>query len=119
MLKRGTAPYLECSSRGERRLSAFYARPSSLNGRSIEDAYQAAKVFDNGETNLHWRQAKGRKAVNAQECADYYDRLWKEYINEHPELQQIIKQASGLSDMFGKEGNVCQAEILWRIKQSL
>jgi len=38
----GRAPFLECSSRGDKRFSAFYAR---VNGCSIEEQYQAAKIF--------------------------------------------------------------------------
>ena len=115
-LFRGKAPYLECSSRGERRLSAFYARPKSLGGRSIEEAYQAFKVFEDGSTGLDWRAAKGRKATNAQACADMYAVWWIEYLEQHPELEDLICEASGLSDMFGKEGSVCQADILWTIR---
>ena len=110
---RGKAPFLECSSRGEKRLSAFYARPSSLGGRSIEEAYQASKVFEDGSTGLNWKEAKGRKATNAQACADLYMTWWMDYIDEHPDLNNLICNSSGLSDMFGKEGNVCQADVLW------
>lgn len=113
MIKHGTAPYLECSSKGERRLSAFYAR---VNGRSIEEHYQAAKVFADGSTGLGWRAAKGRRAVNMSECAALYSRLWDQYIAEHPELLALIKKASGLSDMFGQHGHCCQATELWRIR---
>jgi len=116
MLKRGSAPFLECSSRGEKRLSAFYARPASLNGRSIEEAYQAAKRFGDGTTGLHWRDAKGKKPVNQPEVHALYRKLWEEYIGENPDLLALIQSASGLSDMFGREGSVCQADILWDIR---
>lgn len=116
MIKHGTAPYLECSSRGDKRLSAFYARVKKFGNRSIEDLYQASKVFENGETNLSWRQAKGRKAVNQEECAIIYSLLWDQYIEENPELLVILKNASGLSDMFGQPGHCCQATELWRIR---
>lgn len=119
MLKRGLAPFVECSSRGEKRLSAFYARPKSLRGRSIEEAYQGMKVMPDGRTGLTWREAKGQRAVNADDCALAYRRWWSEYIDEHPELLELIVNASGLSDMFGKEGSVCQADILWDIRNSL
>jgi hypothetical protein len=115
MLKYGVAPYLECSSRGDRRFSAFYAR---VNGQSIEDQYQAAKVFPDGTTGLHWRAAKGKQAVNASACAALYSRLWDQYIAEHPELLPILRSASGLSDMFGQPGHCCQATELWRIRNT-
>lgn len=115
MLTRGSAPFLECSTRGYRDLSAFVARPKSLRGRSIEEAYQAMKVFSDGTTGLDWRAAKGRRAINQAECAAAYERWWLEWVTEK-NLMPILLGASGLSDMFGKEGSVCQAEVLWRIR---
>lgn len=109
----GKAPFLECSSRGDKRFSAFYAK---VNGRSIEDQYQAAKIFEDGRTGLYWKDAKGRRAVNAAECAILYEKLWRQYILEHPELLNVLKRASGLSDMFAKKGSVNQAHILWKIR---
>lgn len=113
MIKHGEAPFLECSSRGDKRFSAFYAR---VGWRSIEDRYQAAKQFEDGSTGLTWRQAKGRKAVNAQDCADLYSALWDQYIESNPELLEVIKAATGLSDMFGQPNHCCQATELWRIR---
>ena len=114
MLKYGQPPYLECSGRGDRRFSAFYAR---VNGERIEDLYQAAKVFADGTTGLHWRDAKGRKAVNMPEVAALYSSLWDQYIADNLHLLDVIKQASGLSDMFGQPGHQCQATELWRIRE--
>ena len=91
MMLYGQAPYLECSTKGDRRFSAFVAK---VNGRSIEEQYQAAKVFEGGVTGLHWTKVKGRKAQNAEECAALYERLWAQYIEEHPELQDILVKAS-------------------------
>lgn len=116
MIKHGEAPYLECSSRGDKRFSAFYARPTTLGGRSIEEAYQAMKVFEDGTTGLTWKQAKGKKAVNQLECGIAYTQWWCDYINENPHLLDLLKQASGLSDMFGQLGHVCQATVLWNIR---
>ncbi len=118
MIKVGSQPFLECSSRGDKRFSAFYARPSSLGGRSIEEAYQAMKVFENGETGLHWRAAKGRKPINQPECNKAYEQWWREWVKEKG-LLPILKAASGLSDLFGKKGSVCQAEVLWEIRNEL
>lgn len=118
----GVAPFLECSSAGDRRFSAFYAR---VDGVSIESRYQAFKVFRTLRTaqnptgyitGLSWREAKGRKAVNAEEAAAFYARLWDQYIAEHPELLDVLRAASGLSDRYGQPGHVCQATELWRIR---
>lgn len=115
MIKHGNAPYLECSSRGDRRFSAFYAH---VNGDSIESQYQAAKVFDDGTTGLPWRLTKGRRATNMDACATLYSSLWDQYIVEHPELLDVIKAATGLSDVFGRTGCQCQATELWRIRSN-
>jgi len=113
MIKHGTAPFLECSSKGDKRFSAFFAR---INGKTIEEQYQAHKIFADGTTNLHWRKAKGRKPVNAELCAQFYSKLWDQYIAENPELLPILKAATGLSDRFGQPGHCCQATELWRIR---
>lgn len=113
MLTYGKEPFLECSSRGDKRFSPFYAR---VNGRSIEEQYQAAKIFDDGSTGLDWKKAKGRRATNAAECAILYEKLWRQYISEHPGLLEVLKRASGLSDMFATKGAVNQAQILWKIR---
>ncbi len=115
MLSFGTAPYLECSSRGDKRFSAFYARPKSLKSKSIEEAYQAMKVLPDGRTGLHWREAKGQRATNALECSRAYMRWWREWVEEQG-LLPVLQAASGLCDMFGKPGSVCQAECLWIIR---
>lgn len=118
MIKVGFEPFLECSSRGDRRFSAFNARPSTLGGKSIEEVYQASKVFSDGSTGLSWREAKGRKAVNQEAIAKDYKENWKTYILEK-DLLKVLKAASGLSDMFGQVGHVCQALVLWELRNEL
>ncbi len=117
MLRFGKPPYLECSSHGDRRFSAFYAAPRILDGKSIEHAYQSSKIFADGSTNLHWRKAKGRVAVNQKECEENYFKWWLAWIDQE-KLLPVLKDASGLSDKFGQDGHVCQAEVLWRIKNA-
>lgn len=119
MLRFGSAPFLECSSKGDKRFSAFYARIKEYGNKSIEELYQAKKVFANGETGLHWRQAKGRKAINMKECAEWYEYLWLKYIEENEDLIDVIYHSSGFQDTFGQTGHVCQAEEIWKIKQLL
>lgn len=116
MICHGTPPYLECSSKGDKRFSAFYARLKGYGGKSIEEVYQAAKVFEDGSSRLSWKQAKGRKPVNSGECVDLYGILWNQYIAENPSLISVIIEATGLSDIFGQEGHCCQATELWRIR---
>lgn len=116
MIRHGVPPYLECSSRGDSRFSAFHARLRARGGRSIEDLYQASKVFQDGSTGLGWREAKGRKAANPDEVRALYGVLWDEYMRENPGLLEILVQAPGLSDRFGQPGHACQATELWRIR---
>jgi hypothetical protein len=113
MLTYGKPPFLECSTRGDKRFSPFYA---SVNGCSIEVQYQAAKIFEDGSTGLHWKKAKGRRATNSEECKILYEKLWRQYLSERPALMDILKKASGLSDIFARKDAVNQAEVLWKIR---
>jgi hypothetical protein len=119
MIKHGTEPFLECSSKGDKRFSAFYARIKSRDNQTIEDIYQSSKIFEDGTTGLSIKEAKGLSPVNKEETSKLYDLLWDEYINENPELIEILKETSGLSDIFGQAGHQCQATSLWRIRNSL
>lgn len=115
MIKHGSEPYLECSSKGDLRFSAFYAK---IGGKSIEEHYQCYKILEDGTTGNAWRYAKGKRALNQEECNQYYSKLWDLYIEQNPELLEVLKAASGLSDMFGQEGHCCQATELWRIRNA-
>jgi hypothetical protein len=116
MIKIGKPPYYECSSKGDKRFSAFYAK---VNGKSIEEQYQAAKIFEDGLTGLSWKNAKGKKAINMEEISILYKELWKQYLINNPLLLRGLKQQSGLSDMFGQEGHNCQAIVLWELRNEL
>lgn len=114
MIRHGIAPFLECSSHGDRRFSAFYA---IVRRYSIEQRYQSGKLFDEDPQGfMNWRKAKGRKATNQHICTQLYSDLWDEYIEENPHLLDVLKKATGLSDIFGQEGHCCQATELWRIR---
>lgn len=116
MIHHGVAPFLECSSRGFRPLSAFNAIVIRYEGGTIESIYQGMKIFEDGATGLNWREAKGRRAVNQNHCNAWYSHLWDQYIFENPHLLGVIRSATGLSDMFGQPGHCCQATELWRIR---
>jgi len=117
MIRHGQPPYLECSSRGYKPFSAFYARIN--NAISIEELYQRFKIFEDGSTNISWREAKGRRAVNAEEATVYYKELWRTYLEQNPDLVPHLLAAKGLSDMFGQEGHVCQATVLWELREEM
>jgi hypothetical protein len=119
MITIGDPPYLECSSKGDVRFSAFHA---IVNGVQIEIQYQRAKRFKSitnisGTATLPWRIAKGKKPLNAVEVAKLYKDLWRQYLNENPELMQVLKRASGLSDHHGQKGHQCQAITLWELSR--
>jgi len=113
VIRHGEAPYLECSTRGDRRLSAFGAR---VFGTTIEELYQLSKVFSDGTSPATWREGKGRHYVNSESLAVLYEDLWRIYLNSRPELLHVLAAASGLSDLFGQKGHVCQATILWKLR---
>jgi hypothetical protein len=117
MVTVGKPPYLECSSQGDTRFSAFHARPKSIAPYTIEEFYQGMKVFPDGRYGLSWRQAKGHRAVNHDDCAAVYRQLWQEWV-EQERLLPVLKAASGLSDVYGQKGHVCQALTLWEIRNA-
>ena len=116
MLKFGEKPFLECSSKGDKRFSAFYARLKCAGNKSIEELYQASKILEDGSVNNDWRKAKGKKCTNPEEVRKYYSVLWNTYFREKPELKDVIKNYKGFSDIFGQEGHACQAEEIYRIR---
>lgn len=92
----------ECSSKGDKRFSAFYARLN--DGRSIEEHYQCdVKGYDVGGTN--WRLGKGkapkRSITKEQQWAEYKG-LWSTYFKRNPQLLDVIKQSGKtvLTDCF-------------------
>lgn len=114
----GKPPFLECSSAGDARFSAFYAPIRRRGNETIEHIYQRSKVFSCGATNLSIKEAKGKKAVNWRELRKLYATLWDEYMLENLDLLPVLRAASGLSDRFGRPGGVCQATELWRIRNT-
>lgn len=116
MIKHGKEPYLECSSKGAKVFSAFYAKIRNRGNKTIEEIYQSSKILEDGSINLSIKEAKGRKAVNQDECSKLYSKLWDEYIEENPRLIDTLIAVKGLSDIFGQKGHCCQATELWRIR---
>jgi hypothetical protein len=115
MVKYGEKPFLECSSKGDSRFSAFYARIKSKDNKSIEELYQASKKFPGGITGLTWREAKGRKSINQSEVRRIYRELWVEYFNENPYLIDFILKYKGFTDYYGQPNHACQAEEIYAI----
>lgn len=113
---------LECSSRGDKRFSAFYAMTRIGNAYlSIENHYQLAKRFNDGIIPTTWKDAKG-KAPTHFICMDkrcpveylgmYYKMLWYKYLSENPQLVLYVGQFTKFTDMFKGKSTNCQAEVI-------
>ncbi len=80
----------QCSTKGDRRFSAFYARLA--DGRSIEEHYQCdIKQFDLGGTN--WRLGKGKsplRNISPDDLYLEYKDLWKQYFDLNPYLVDFL-----------------------------
>ncbi len=108
----------ECSSKGDKRFSAFYARLE--DGRTIEQHYQCdVKGYDPGGTN--WKLGKGKPPLNpATDTLREYRALWWKYLKRNPDLAIFIKTQieNGfiLTDRFAN-GPINQADaITWLVK---
>ena len=110
---------LECSSKGDKRFSAFYARVS-IKGveKSIECWYQYAKRDEYGKV-----PGKGKKVayminpfnghkLPATCLSDFYTCLWIRYFTTHPELLEYAKGFDEFNDMFRGKCVNCQADII-------
>lgn len=53
--------------------------------------------------------------LNYEECESAYIKWWREWLNEQC-LWPIINEATGVSDMFGQIGHICQATVLWKLR---
>lgn len=116
---------LECSSQGDTRFSAFYARVTMWGvERSIEEHYQLCKRF---RTPFHTiaprtvKEAKGRKPshieLNGKEypvsmLTPFYKLLWLRYFDLNPDLVAYASQFDGFSDMFKGRALNCQANVI-------
>lgn len=95
----------ECSSKGDKRFSAFYARLK--DGRTIEEAYQldvkGYRKFGNNPM-----LGKGKPPLDTTiDLLHEYVYLWRIWCCENPELlytlKDIVDKYDGvLSDMFAK-----------------
>lgn len=123
MFSEKTAPekkILECSSRGDNRFSALYAKVT-INGKeqSIEEWYQNAKRTADGK-----RAGKGNHfdyitdpftgdKLPADQASNLYKGLWITYLTKNPDLVEYAKGFDEFHDMFrGKNTVNCQADVI-------
>lgn len=119
---------LECSSKGDKRFSAMYAK---VNGITIENRYQLSKRFlHNGlivypssiKECKHWQYKNDyilldfiafNNIFSIQYLSMYYKFLWYLYFIEHKDLIDYIKKFDTFTDCFRKENTKnCQADII-------
>lgn len=111
---------LECSSRGDRRFSALFAK-ISIKGKekSIEEIYQDSKRTEDGK-----KAGKGKPfdyvicpftgdKLPAEEASNLYKGLWITYFTRNPDLVEYAKGFDEFHDMFrGKDTVNCQADVI-------
>ena len=113
---------LECSSKGDKRFSAMYAR-IELCGRwdTIESHYQLAKRFGTSPPPTHWKQCKGRRPTHfvwnginlpLTKLTDFYNYLWSLYLDANPHLVGYLTQFSSFTDCFARSGCNNQAKAI-------
>jgi uncharacterized phage-like protein YoqJ len=113
---------LECSSKGDKRFSSFYALVTVFGKRSsIEHHYQMAKRFGEEEPKS-WKDAKGRVpshfevngwAYPVEDLDGWYKYLWLIYLDGHPELVEYARKFDGFRDSFAGKNTVNnQADVI-------
>lgn len=113
---------LECSSRGDKRFSAFSARVT-VNGveRSIEEHYQLSKRFGDFIPKS-WKDAKGKKpthfvvgdrSFDVKYLTSWYELLWIKYFVCNLELLEYARKFDTYSDMFAKAGSNSQHIVIY------
>lgn len=110
-------PGYECSSKGDLRFSAFFAKMP--DGRSLEMWYQCdtghGKGYDPGGRN--WRLGKGKPPLDTSvDLWKEYLNLWREWAKRNPELMEELREyalmnSNTLTDRFATT-SVNQAHAL-------
>lgn len=112
---------LECSSKGDKRFSAFYAKIEVYNKLdSIENHYQLCKRFGD-KIPKNWCETKGKtpthicinnKKLDVKFLTQYYYLLWCKYLDNNPGLVKIAKEYDNFNDMFRGKSVNCQADVI-------
>jgi hypothetical protein len=113
---------LECSSKGDTRFSAFYARVKIYGIEdSIENHYQLAKRFGDVVPKT-WKDAKGKTPthmhlnghdMDVKYLSPFYKLMWVKYLDEHPELVRYANGFDDFNDIFKSKNSVnCQADVI-------
>jgi len=114
---------LECSSKGDKRFSAFYANVEAFGVyQSIENHYQDCKYKDSGSKckkgeKVDYIKLGGRK-LKPKYLTPYYKMLWIKYFDNNPELLEYVKDFDSFSDMFKGKSINCQADVISELVKS-
>ena len=108
---------LECSSRGDKRFSAKYAKVSVFGVvDTIENHYQKSKRDMYGE---HVKKGApvdhfilDRMVYPASMLSAFYRLLWIKYLDKNPDLVEYAKQFDDFTDMFRGKSVNCQADVI-------
>jgi hypothetical protein len=108
---------LECSSRGDKRFSAMYAKVT-IGGveKSIESHYQECKRDSSGGRVRKGQRVDhmviGGKRLDAKYLTSFYTLLWVKYLRRNPELVTYAKTFAFFNDMFRGKAINCQADVI-------
>lgn len=108
---------LECSSRGDKRFSSFYAYVKIFDKvDSIENHYQNCKRF-----NVEPKQIKGSAPdyieinghkLDKKYLTPFYKLLWVEYLDNHSNLVEHASKFDDFNDIFKGHSINCQADVI-------
>lgn len=114
---------LECSSKGDKRFSAFYA-DVTWAGRTtnIERHYQSSKRFTNKPKKVKGKTPDAVHILSYDRTVEWvlpvsfltqwYKLLWLMYLDNHPELVNYARGYDDYSDMFRGGSINCQADVI-------
>lgn len=115
----GTPPYLECSSKGDKRFSPFYARLRSYQNQTIHHIYNSEKMYESGSTNYAVQNRNNIRPINLFELVPLFKKLWLIYFSENPELVRILLASTGISEVYTPDKYFSTSEVLWSIRTRL
>lgn len=112
---------LECSSKGDKRFSAFYAKVKIFGKYdSIENHYQLCKRIGDFMPKI-WRDVKGKAPTHfhldgfdydLRYLSSFYDLLWVSYLDKNPDLVEYAKEFDDFNDIFKGKSKNCQADSI-------
>ena len=109
---------LECSSKGDKRFSAMYAKVELFGVTdTIENHYQKSKRDAAGQP-VKKGQPVDHMVLNhrkypAEMLTDWYVLLWVKYLDQNPELVEYAQQFEEFTDMFRAKSTInCQADVI-------